>query len=77
MERRWGVLVPEPDVLGDSVVYFPVVREGAVRCTEALQGEEVDVLLEGGPDNSPDFPLEAHLFEVCHVCADGESEVVS
>ena len=39
------VLVPESEVFCDSVVCFPVVREGAFGYTEALQGEKVDVLL--------------------------------
>ena len=72
------VLVPESEMFCDSVVYFPVVRESAlVGYTEALQSEEVDVLLQGGPDDSSYFPLEAHLFEVGHVRVDGEAEVVS
>ena len=52
-----GVLVPESEVLCDSVVYFPAVREGAlVGYTEALQSEEVNILLQSGPDDSSYFP---------------------
>ena len=70
------VLLPETKVLGDPVADFAVVREGILFAdAEALQSDEVDILLESGPDHSSYLPLEAHLFEVGHVCIDGDAEV--
>ena len=59
-----GALVPESEVLHDPVVYLTVVREGAlVWYAEALQSKVNRIT--------------RHMFEVSHVCIDGEPEVMA